>query len=80
MNEQNSHGPDPLRGAVYACFLLQFRLKILWTISGLSQVQLDKHGITILCHQYQSRPCTFALKLISMDKSRSSSTEIRILN
>ena len=61
-------------------FLLQFLLKTLWTISGLSHVQLDKDEITILCHQYQSRPCTFALKLISMDKSRSSSTEIRILN
>ena len=26
--------------------------------SGLSYVQVDKHGITILYHQHQSRPCT----------------------
>ena len=26
--------------------------------SGLSFVQVDKHGITILYHQHQSRPCT----------------------
>ena len=26
--------------------------------SGLSYVQVDKHGITILCHLHQCRPCT----------------------
>ena len=26
--------------------------------SGLSYVQVDKHGITILYHQHQFRPCT----------------------
>ena len=26
--------------------------------SGLSYVQVDKHGITILYHLYQCRPCT----------------------
>ena len=26
--------------------------------SGLSYVQVDKHGITILYHQIQCRPCT----------------------
>ena len=26
--------------------------------SGLSYVQVDKHGITILYHQHQCRPCT----------------------
>ena len=26
--------------------------------SGLSNVQVDKHGITILYHLYQCRPCT----------------------
>ena len=26
--------------------------------SGLSYVQVDKHGITILYHQYQCRHCT----------------------
>ena len=26
--------------------------------SGLSYVQVDKHGITILYHLHQSRPCT----------------------
>ena len=26
--------------------------------SGLSHVQVDKHGITILYHQHQCRPCT----------------------
>ena len=26
--------------------------------SGLSNVQLDKHGITILYHLHQCRPCT----------------------
>ena len=26
--------------------------------SGLSYVQADKHGITILYHLHQSRPCT----------------------
>ena len=26
--------------------------------SGLSYVQVDKHGITILYHQHQYRPCT----------------------
>ena len=26
--------------------------------SGLSYVQVDKHGITILCHLHQSSPCT----------------------
>ena len=26
--------------------------------SGLSFVQVDKHGITILCHLHQCRPCT----------------------
>ena len=26
--------------------------------SGLSYVQVDKYGITILYHQYQCRPCT----------------------
>ena len=26
-------------------------------VSGLSYVQVDKHGITILCHLYQCRPC-----------------------
>ena len=26
--------------------------------SGLSDVQVDKHGITILCHLHQYRPCT----------------------
>ena len=26
--------------------------------SGLSYVQVDKHGITILCHLYQCRHCT----------------------
>ena len=25
--------------------------------SGLSYVQVDKHGITILCHPHQCRPC-----------------------
>ena len=27
-------------------------------MSGLSYVQVDKHGITILYHLHQSRPCT----------------------
>ena len=26
--------------------------------SGLPYVQVDKHGITILCHLQQCRPCT----------------------
>ena len=26
--------------------------------SGLSYVQVDKHGITVLYHLYQCRPCT----------------------
>ena len=26
--------------------------------SGLSYVKVDKHGITILYHQHQCRPCT----------------------
>ena len=26
--------------------------------SGLSYVQVDKHGMTILYHQHHSRPCT----------------------
>ena len=26
--------------------------------SGLSYVQVDKHGIIILCHLYQYSPCT----------------------
>ena len=26
--------------------------------SGLSYVQVDKHGITIIYHQHQCRPCT----------------------
>ena len=26
--------------------------------SGLSYLQVDKHGITILCHLHQCRPCT----------------------
>ena len=26
--------------------------------SGLSYVQVDKHGITTLCHLHQCRPCT----------------------
>ena len=26
--------------------------------SGLSYVQVDKYGITILCHLHQCRPCT----------------------
>ena len=27
-------------------------------VSGLSYVQVDKYGITILCHLHQCRPCT----------------------
>ena len=27
-------------------------------VRGLSYVQVDKHGITIVCHLHQCRPCT----------------------